>query len=118
EGMQLGRYLTTKQTQTLSAMIHNNVNAPRASSCGRLFDAVAAALGVCPDRVSYEGEAAARLEALAGRGPANVSQDGGGYPFAIERQTETGMLRLEARPIWAGLPFVLRNPSYPGPHGP
>src|SRR5215813_7499928 len=113
EGTQLGRYLTTKQTQTLSAMIHNNVNAPRASSCGRLFDAVAAALGVCPDRVSYEGEAAARLEALAGRGPANVSQDGGGYPFAIERQTETGMLRLEPRPMWAVLLSDLRNQSEP-----
>ena len=111
EGTQLGRYLTTKQTQTLSAMIHNNVNAPRASSCGRLFDAVAAALGVCPDRVSYEGEAAARLEALAGRGPANVSQDGGGYPFAIEHQTETGMLRLEPRPMWAVLLSDLRNQS-------
>src|SRR5262249_24353117 len=113
EGTQLLRYLATKQISTLSAMIHKNVNAPRASSCGRLFDAVAAALGVCPDRVSYEGEAAARLEALAGRGPASVSQDGGTYPFAIERQTETGMFRLVSRPMWAALLSDLRNQKEP-----
>ncbi|EMW43753.1 carbamoyltransferase hypF domain protein, partial [Escherichia coli 2770900] len=34
------------------------INAPLASSCGRLFDAVAAALGCAPATLSYEGEAA------------------------------------------------------------
>jgi [NiFe] hydrogenase maturation protein HypF len=47
----------------LATAIQRGINAPRASSCGRLFDAVACALGI--DTQRYEGEAACRLEALA-----------------------------------------------------
>lgn len=43
------------------------LNAPLSSSVGRLFDAVAAVLGICSFGQSFEGEAAMRLEAMAGR---------------------------------------------------
>ncbi|HBR2028911.1 carbamoyltransferase HypF [Klebsiella quasipneumoniae] len=49
----------------LAQAIDRGINAPRASSCGRLFDAVACALDCAPESLSYEGEAACRLEALA-----------------------------------------------------
>lgn len=49
----------------LATAMARGINAPQASSCGRLFDAVACALGIAPDRQRYEGEAACRLEALA-----------------------------------------------------
>ncbi len=45
-------------------MVERGVNSPLTSSCGRLFDAVAAQLGICLE-TSYEGQAAMRLETLA-----------------------------------------------------
>ncbi len=57
--------LADKPWQPLSQAIARGVNAPLASSAGRLFDAVAAATGCAPATLSYEGEAACRLEALA-----------------------------------------------------
>ncbi|MDQ4430336.1 carbamoyltransferase HypF [Yokenella regensburgei] len=49
----------------LANAVARGINSPLASSCGRLFDAVAYATGCAPDTQSYEGEAACRLEALA-----------------------------------------------------
>ncbi|MEV0173608.1 carbamoyltransferase HypF [Streptomyces sp. NPDC050803] len=57
--------LDLAEVAAVRAMIARNVNCPRASSAGRLFDTVAALLGLA-DRVSYEGEAAVLLEAAAG----------------------------------------------------
>ena len=45
-------------------MLEKNINCPKSSGCGRLFDAVSALLGVCP-RTSYEGQAAIKLEDTA-----------------------------------------------------
>ncbi len=48
----------------LKEMLEKGFNTPLTSSCGRLFDAVAALLGICLT-ASYEGQAAMELEALA-----------------------------------------------------
>lgn len=47
------------------SMIDSGTNCPPCSSAGRLFDAVAAALGIYPARVGHEGQAAMALEAMA-----------------------------------------------------
>ncbi|MFH8491249.1 Kae1-like domain-containing protein [Streptomyces longisporoflavus] len=57
--------LDPSEAAVLRSMVARGVNAPRASSAGRLFDAVASLLGLA-DTVSHEGEAAAALEEAAG----------------------------------------------------
>lgn len=84
--------LRGKPLSTIAAMMASGMNAPRASSCGRLFDAVAAALGLCDGAQAHEGDAASRLETLAS------NTDGGdGYDFAIA----AGI--LDCAPMWAAL---------------
>ncbi|GCE22557.1 carbamoyltransferase HypF [Dictyobacter kobayashii] len=50
--------------KTLAQMIERRLNCPATSSLGRLFDAVAALLGI-RSQVQYEGQAAIELEQLA-----------------------------------------------------
>ena len=51
--------------QLLAKATERNLNSPRISSAGRLFDAVAFGLGITPPQLSWEGEAACQLEVLA-----------------------------------------------------
>lgn len=94
--------LNGKPLATIDRMIAQGLNSPLASSCGRLFDAVAAALGVCADRQAYEGEAGARIEALAAAAPNETR----GYALRI---SESELIDVDAAPMWRAILDDLRQ---------
>src|SRR5262249_34946516 len=84
------------QLRALQRMLDRRFNSPLTSSAGRLFDAVAALLGI-RDRVSYEGQAAIEMEWLA-----TTTGTAGSYSFEVNQQPaaeEGAPLVVDTRPL-------------------
>jgi hydrogenase maturation protein HypF len=75
----------------------SGVHAPLSHAVGRLFDAVAVVLGLAPARVTWEGQAAVRLEAAARR-----AQSAPRLPLPVERGPG-GLWILDWRPLFEAL---------------
>ena len=99
------RFLKQQPVNNLKIIINKDINSPRASSAGRLFDAVAAALGVCTESVSFEGQAAIELEALAGNCMDNKACYA--YPFKYQHK------QIIWQPMWCSLFEDLANKVLP-----
>ena len=101
--LELYRFLASKPRGLLDSMMAKGINSPRASSCGRLFDAVAAAVGVCRERALYEGQAAVEFEALVDRRALIDEDEAQAYPFAISSMPPSGLPYVDPRPMWQAL---------------
>lgn len=89
--------LAIEQThkQFIGQMMLKGLHCPQTSSCGRLFDAVSALLGLCLYN-DYEGQAAMLLEEQAMSAGDEVPS---AYPVTLT--TEAGVLIIESSPLAA-----------------
>lgn len=90
----IGTLYTPAEWTLLQSMLERNLNAPRASSMGRLFDAVSALVGIRAAR-GFEGQAAMELEFVA----ESVADDGS-YPW---RLSEGDTWVADPEPVLVGL---------------
>jgi len=110
--LDLFQYLKAKPRQAMDKMLKAAINVPLASSCGRLFDAVAAAIGLCQDQASYEGEGAMMLEAAVDSDLLRDCAEESSYPFSVPNLPANGMPYIEPLAMWQALlgDLVLKTP--------
>jgi hydrogenase maturation protein HypF len=110
-GLELVRYLDSKPLGTLAVMMTKGINTPRSSSCGRLFDAVAAAVAICREAVSYEGEAAIALESIADARTLALEDDGYSIPLRMQAPASGGLTTMDFSPLWRAILEDLKDHS-------
>ncbi|OIU70486.1 carbamoyltransferase HypF [Rossellomorea aquimaris] len=83
-----------KEINVMEQMIAHGINTPMAGTCGRLFDAISAILGICTVS-TYEGEAAVKLSDYMSR--TQLENAGETYPYHINKSTPN-QLQLDLSP--------------------
>ena len=82
------RGVNRSELEVLARQVDNGLNTPETSSAGRLFDAVAALVGIRGE-IQYDAQAAVELEAAA-----EGVDTFGGYPFDIDQAGGVRVVRL------------------------
>ncbi len=102
-------FLKSKPIDLLEKMLSEGINSPHASSCGRLFDAVAAAVGLCRETAQYEGQGAIELE-MQVDGFNHYCTDMhsfNAYSITVEHQEDfSKLIEIDPAPMW---PELLRD---------
>jgi hydrogenase maturation protein HypF len=110
--LELFKFLEQKPRALLNQLTEKGINSPFASSCGRLFDAVAAAIDICRETCSYEGQGAIEMEAIVDRDILKDVEEKLAYPFKI------GSLNIKHRKsqVRAGLTQLLEGKQISKPN--
>jgi hydrogenase maturation protein HypF len=77
------------EIEVIKRQIEKKINTPLTSSMGRLFDAIAALIGV-RSVIEYEAQAAIDLETCAGE----ASDETGSYPFSVVEQDGASIIKI------------------------
>jgi hydrogenase maturation protein HypF len=111
---ELQKVVGAERVRAVLQMMRRGVNCPYASSAGRLFDAVAALLGLKVD-AAYEAQAAMALEAAARQAGAQARRLAT-LPFAVEEEpgpAGASLLVIDPRPIFRALCTELERGAPP-----
>lgn len=98
EPLEVGDLGHEARRRQIRAMLEKRIASPLATGAGRWFDAVAALVGV-RDVISYEGQAAIELEALASRSeePPYTFEVEAGTPFEIDLRPAIRAIAADVR---------------------
>ena len=98
------RALPDQRRDVFTKMAANRINAVPTSSMGRLFDGIAALLGLCPE-IEYEAQAAIEMEALLQGNMCTA------LPLDFALAAHDGLLEVDYRPTVRDLVRRLREPG-------